>query len=163
VPSIPDGSVRKSSGTWYEKYAYTIDVPSVQWAAVRTIVGDRSVPEQRCMYSPSASWKARSPTNGYRLSSSGKPSVIASAEVGNSSNADVATIAARSFFNVPPPGGRVTAAHRARYYRNPGGSRRIGKRGVTYSRRLPEGKTVKNRVHLDLQPQGIAGTTKSNG
>src|ERR671912_1530560 len=52
------------------------------------------------MYSPSASWKARSPTNGYRLSSSGKPSVIACADVGNSSIADAATIAARNFLTV---------------------------------------------------------------
>src|SRR5918995_7512810 len=103
---MPEGFVRKLSGTWYEKYAYTIEVPSVQWAAVNTIVGDSSVPEQRCRYSPLASWKARSPTNGYRLSSSGKPSVIADAEIGMSaSNVRTAT-AWNAFFMGPSWGFR---------------------------------------------------------
>src|SRR5918994_939055 len=103
---MPGGFVRKLSGTWYEKYAYTIEVPSVQWSAVNTIVGDSSVPEQRCRYSPSASWKARSPTNGYRLSSSGKPSVIADAEIGMSaSNVRTAT-AWNAFFMGPSWGFR---------------------------------------------------------
>jgi hypothetical protein len=55
VPEMPVGFSRKSSGTSTEKYPYAVAVPSVQCAAVRTIVGEMRVPEHRCMYSPSES------------------------------------------------------------------------------------------------------------
>src|SRR5918994_1342560 len=42
---MPEGFVRKLSGTWYEKYAYTIEVPTVQVLAVGVVEGEE--PDER--------------------------------------------------------------------------------------------------------------------